>query len=108
MTENFICYFKVAHFERLQNSLETPSRFYENQPHGICRHLSEKASKGKFLGPDKLQNHTNEGKGKEKKKGQEEKRAMVALSVFIMFLAEKNLLDTKCPFGGGNVFKKYG
>ena len=34
---------------------------------------------------------------------------MVALSVFIMAtLAEKNLLDTKGPFGGGNVFKKYG
>ena len=99
----------MAHFERWQNSLETPSRFYENQPHGICRHLSEKASKGKFLGPDKLQNHANEGKGKEKKKGEEEKRAMVALSVFIMAtLAEKNLLDTKGPFGGGNVFKKYG
>ena len=46
--------------------------------------MSEKASKGKFLGPDKLQNHTNEGKGKEKKKGEEEKRAMVALSVFII------------------------
>ena len=27
-----------------------------------------KASKGRFLGPDKLQNHTNEGKRKEKKK----------------------------------------
>ena len=68
--------------------METPSRFYENQPNGICRHLSEKASKGKFLGPDKLQNHTNEGKGKEKKKGEEEKRAMVALSVFIMATLE--------------------
>ena len=66
-----------AHFERWQNSLETPSRFYENQPNGICRHLSEKASKGNFLGPDKLQNHTNKGKGKEKKKergGRKEKK----------------------------------
>ena len=77
MTSNFVCYFKVAHFERWQNSLETPSRFYENKPNGICRHLSEKASKGKFLGPDKLQNHTNEEKGKEKKKergGRKEKK----------------------------------
>ena len=41
-------------------------------------HLSEKASKGKFRKPEKLQNHSNEGKGKEKKKergeGKEEKR----------------------------------
>ena len=28
----------------------------------------EKVSKGRFLGPDKVQNHTNGGKGKEKKK----------------------------------------
>ena len=38
---------------------------------------------------------------------------MVALSVFIMATLEivfgqKNLLDTKGPFGGGNVFKQYG
>ena len=44
------------------------SRFFENQPNQICSHLSEKASKGRFLKPDKLQNHTNEDKGKEKKK----------------------------------------
>ena len=44
------------------------SRFFENQPNEICSHLSEKASKGRLFGPDKLQNNTNEGKGKEKKK----------------------------------------
>ena len=43
-------------------------RFFENQPNEICSHLSEKPSKGRFLIPDKLQNHTNEGKGKERKK----------------------------------------
>ena len=31
-------------------------------------HLSEKASEGRFFGPDKLQNHTNEGNGKERNK----------------------------------------
>ena len=39
--------------------------------------MSEKASKGRFLGPEKHQNHTNEGKGKEKKKergGRKEKK----------------------------------
>ena len=51
-----------------QNSLETSSRFFENQPHEICRHSSEKASKDRLFGPDKLQNHTNQGKGEEKKK----------------------------------------
>ena len=43
------------------------SRFFENQPNEICSHLSEKASKGRFLGPDKLQNYS---KGKEKEKQQ--------------------------------------
>ena len=48
------------------------SRVFENQPNEICSHLSEKASKGKFFGPDKLQNHSNEEKRKEKKKNGEE------------------------------------
>ena len=58
--------------------------------------MSEKALKGGFLGSDKLRTHTNEGKGKEKekerarrKKGGEEKRAMVALLVSIMAILEK-------------------
>ena len=56
--------------------------------------MSERASKGRFLKPDKLQNHSNEVKGKGKKKergeGKEEKRkkAMVALLVFIMATLE--------------------
>ena len=54
------------------------SRFFENQPRKICSHLSKKEPKGTFLKPEKLQNHSNEGKGKEKKKergeGKEEKR----------------------------------
>ena len=36
--------------------------------------MSEKASKGRFLKPEKLQNHTNEEKGKEKKKSEEKER----------------------------------
>ena len=48
-------------------------------------HLIEKASKVRFLKPEKLQNHSNERKRKEKKKerGEEKeekkKKAMVAL-----------------------------
>ena len=44
------------------------NRFLENQPNEICNRLGEKASKGRFLKPDELQNHSNEGKGKEEKK----------------------------------------
>ena len=33
-------------------------------------HLSEKASKGSFFGPDKLKTHTNEGKEQEKRKSE--------------------------------------
>ena len=40
--------------------------------------MSERSSKGRFLKPDKLQSHSNEVKGKRKKKergeGKEEKR----------------------------------
>ena len=89
----------------------------ENQPNAIPSQLTEKASKGRFLkSENSLQNHSNEGKGKEKKKateeirkGGEEKRAMVALLVFIMSYFgysfwPKNLLDGKGPFDD-NVFK---
>ena len=60
---------------------------------------------GFLIKPEKLQNHSNKGKGKEQKKergdGKEEKRkkAMVALLLFIMATS-----DTKGPFGD-NVFK---
>ena len=78
------------------------SRFFENQPNEICSHLSEKASKGKFLKPEKLQNHSNEGKGQQKKKerGEEEEEeeeeeaeaeaaaAMVSLLVYIIATLE--------------------
>ena len=69
------------------------SRFFENQPNESCSHLREKASKDTFLRPEKLQNHSNEGKGKEKKKergeGKEEKKkAMVTLLVFIIATLE--------------------
>ena len=54
------------------------SQFFENQPNEICSHLGEKASKVTFFKPEKLQNHSDEGEGKEKKKergeGKEEKK----------------------------------
>ena len=54
------------------------SQFLETQRNEICSHLSDKESKGSFLMLNKFPNHSNEGKGKEKKKeqgvGKEEKR----------------------------------
>ena len=70
--------------------------------------LSKKASKSSFSGPYKLKNHTNEGKGKEKKQHQggrkeEKRKKMVVLLVFIIAPLKK-LLDAKGPFHG-NVLK---
>ena len=63
----------------------------------MCGHLSEKVSKGRFLKPENLQNHSKRSKRKGEKergrrrKGGEEKKAMVALLVFIIAtLAENN------------------
>ena len=56
--------------------------------------MTEKASKGRFPKPEKLQNHSNEGKAKKRKKRNNEeqrKKAMVELLGFIMAtLAKKN------------------
>ena len=46
--------------------------FLKTNPNEMYGHLSEKASKGRFLKPENLQNHSNEVKGKEKKKEEEE------------------------------------
>ena len=43
-------------------------KFFENQPNKIYSYLSEKMLKDRFLKPEKLQNHSKKGKGKEKKK----------------------------------------
>ena len=52
--------------------------FFWKPPFEICSHLTEKASKGSFRNLEKLQNHSNERKGKDKKKergeGKEEKK----------------------------------
>ena len=65
-------------------------------------------SKGRFLEPEKLQNHSNEGKGKEKRKERGERKedkekAKVAFLVFIIATLEK-LFDGNGPFGD-NVIK---
>ena len=87
--------------------------FFENHPNEICSYLSEKASKGMFLKPiKKLQNHSNEGKRKEKKKergvGKKEKRKKnngCTLSFYNGYFGrKKKMLDAKGPFGD-NVIK---
>ena len=66
------------------------NRFFKNQPNKIFTHLCEKASKGRFLKPKKLQDLSNERKGNEKKReGGEEEKAMVALLVFIILFGQK-------------------
>ena len=85
------------------------SQFFENQPNEICSHLSEKASKVGFFKPEKLQSHSNEGKGEEGKKKRREgkegkKKAMTALLVFIIatweiFGQKKNPFHANGPFG---------
>ena len=38
----------------------TSNRFFENEPNETC---SKKGPKDRFFAPDKLENHTSEGKG---------------------------------------------
>ena len=76
--------------------------------------MSEKASKGMFLKPEKLQNHGNKGKGKEKKKergeGKEEKTKnnFCTRSFYNGYSGDsiwpKKVFDPKGPFGD-NVIK---
>ena len=74
--------------------------------------MSEKLSKGIFRKPEKLQNHSNEGKKEKKKergegKGKNEIKAMVALLVFIMsysgVFGRKKLFDAKGPFSDNGI-----
>ena len=68
----------------------------------------KKTSKGRFLKPEKIQNHSKKGKGKEKKKERgeekEEKRKTKWLHSFFIIatlaivFGQKKLLDAKGPF----------
>ena len=62
------------------------NRFLENQPNEICSHLTERASKGRFLKPENgskitvtKEKERRKRKSEEIRKGGEEKKAMVAL-----------------------------
>ena len=83
------------------------NRFLENQPNEICSHLTEKASKGRFLKPE---NGSKITVTKEKER-RRRKKAMVALLIFIMsyfgysFWPKKTVGREKGPFDD-NVFKK--
>ena len=50
------------------------NRFFENQPNKICSHLSEKASKGRFFKPGKLQIKIAVTKEKKRKKRKSEEK----------------------------------
>ena len=64
--ENILVLFGVV----ISNLHCISSRFFKIQPKEISSQVSEKASKGRFLydKPEKLQTHSNEEIGKEKKK----------------------------------------
>ena len=86
----------------------------ENHPNEICSYLTEKASKGRFLKPENgskitvtKEKERRKRKGEEIRKGGEEKKAMVALLLFIMNYFGYSfwpLLEGKGPFHD-NVFK---
>ena len=73
------------------------SRFFENQPNEICSHLSKRGVKRQVSYAKEAPSHSNEGKGKEKRK-----EAMIAPLVSIMATL---VLDAKGPMGD-NVIKK--
>ena len=76
--------------------------------------MSEKASKGRFLKPEKLQNHSNEEKGKDKKKerGEGKKSNGCALSFYNSYFGNrfwpKKLVGRKTGPFGDNVFENPG
>ena len=82
--------------------------------------MTEKGPKGRFFSPDKPENHTSKGKGKNKKKergGRKEekgKKTKFALYVIFIILAtldekkQKKLLDEIGLFGGIKSFPKSG
>ena len=61
-------------FKRDQKGSFISNRFFENQLKEICSHLSEKASKGRFLKPEKLQNHRKRKRRKRRSEGKERRR----------------------------------
>ena len=83
LSDLFACakYKRILTFTRDQKNSFISSRFLKINLTKICSHLREEASKGRFFGPDKLQNYTNEQKRKEKKKervGEEKKQWLLS------------------------------
>lgn len=65
------------------------SRFFENEPNGICSHLCKKEPKAGFFCARLARNHTSEGKEKEKKKergGIREKKRKKSNGYTLIFL----------------------
>ena len=91
------------------------SRFFENQPDEICSHLSEKASKGRFLdcreAPKITVRRKRNGekeRARRKKGGKEKKSNGYTLRICNSYFGgKKKLLDAKGPFGD-YLFKKSG
>ena len=72
--------YNVNSFSPLYNLSYISRRFFENQPNEICSHLSQNTSKGRFFGPDKLQNHIKEKERRKRKSEEERKKQWFTLS----------------------------
>ena len=72
MARNAVLHFEMAHFVKIGRFVwKHLVHFFEIQTKEICRHLSEKVSKGRFPTLERLQNHSNESK-ELKRKGDKE------------------------------------
>lgn len=78
-----------------------------NEPNEVWSHLSERGRRDRVFLPGKLENHTSDRKGKEKKKreeeGEEDTKAMFALllaTLNILFGRGKKMFDGRGLFDG--------
>ena len=101
----FTSSFKAKRFKEIIKYL---ANFLKTNPTKFAVICVKKASKGTFLKPEKLQNQSNERKGKEKRKSEEKerrrrkKKAMVALLGFIRVTLEMAHFDILAEFFANN------
>ena len=97
--------FKAKRFKEIIKYL---ANFLKTNPTKFAAICVKKVPKGTFLKPEKLQNQSNERKGKEKRKSEEKerrrrkKKAMVALLGFIRVTLEMAHFDILAEFFANN------
>ena len=83
------------------------SRFFENEPSGMCSHLCKKEPKGRFFSPDKPEITLAKEKERIERKNEEEEKRRQRKKQWLHSLESfwaKKMLDGRSLFGG-NVFK---